>query len=183
MYTNGLNQPLSALIPNTAILLINALVYSLSPKTWSNNDNMNCNIWPSNTSCYCSSSLPSSLLVSESVLLNQLSSSSPYDIISLIFYSYLSCLLLMRYGGLLPSTSLLSWGLATGNSWVRQIYAMISTYALLYLIIVFSVCYALNGFSLVELLNSRRLMYIIAGILTTLALDVCCACYITIRTA
>jgi hypothetical protein len=32
VYTNGLNQLLFALIPNTAMLLINALVYLLSPK-------------------------------------------------------------------------------------------------------------------------------------------------------
>jgi hypothetical protein len=44
VYINGLNQPLLALIPNTAILLINALVYSLSLKMWSNNNNISCNI-------------------------------------------------------------------------------------------------------------------------------------------
>jgi hypothetical protein len=104
VYTNGLNQPLSALIPNTAILLINALVYSLSPKTWSNNDNINCNTWPSNASCYCSSSLPS-LLVSESVSSNQPSSSLSRNTISLIFCNHLSYLPLMQYSGLLPSIS------------------------------------------------------------------------------
>jgi hypothetical protein len=40
VYTNGLNYLLSVLIPNTAILLINALVYLSSPKTWSNNASM-----------------------------------------------------------------------------------------------------------------------------------------------
>jgi hypothetical protein len=50
------------------------------------------------------------------------------------------------------------------------------------LIIVFLVCYVLNSFLLVKLLNSRRLMYIIAGILTILALDICYTRYITIRT-
>jgi hypothetical protein len=60
---------------------------------------------------------------------------------------------------------------------------MISTYALLYLIMVFSVCCALSGFSLVVLPNSRRLMYIMAGIPTTLALEACCARYIIMRTA
>jgi hypothetical protein len=32
VYTNRLNQLLSALIPNTTILLINALIYLLLPK-------------------------------------------------------------------------------------------------------------------------------------------------------
>jgi hypothetical protein len=56
-------------------------------------------------------------------------------------------------------------------------------HTLLYLIIVLSICCALNSFLSFVLLNSRRLMYIIAGMPTTLALDACCARYITICAA
>jgi hypothetical protein len=57
VYTNRSNHPLSALIPNTAMLLINALVYLLSPKTWSSNNSINCSTWPSSASSYSLSSL------------------------------------------------------------------------------------------------------------------------------
>jgi hypothetical protein len=62
-------------------------------------------------------------------------------------------------------------------------YAIISSYTLLYLTIVFPVCWVLSGFLLVVLLSSCRLMYIMAGVPTTLALDACCACYKTMRAA
>src|SRR6476620_7191703 len=62
-------------------------------------------------------------------------------------------------------------------------YAMICNHTSLYFCIVFPVWLALSGFSLVELPNSRRLMYIMAGIPTTLELDTCCARHITISAA
>jgi hypothetical protein len=56
-------------------------------------------------------------------------------------------------------------------------------YTLLYLIIVLPICCALNDFLSFVLLNSRRLIYIMAGMPTTLALDACCACYMTMCAA
>jgi hypothetical protein len=62
-------------------------------------------------------------------------------------------------------------------------YAISSSYTLLYLTIVFPVCWVLSSFLLVVLLSSRQLMYIMAGVLTTLTLDACCACYKTMHAA
>jgi hypothetical protein len=56
-------------------------------------------------------------------------------------------------------------------------------YTALYLSIVLPVCCALNGFSLVPLPTSRRLMYIMAGMPTTLAADAFWARYMTVRAA
>ena len=81
-----------------------------------------------------------------------------------------------------PRSSLLRC-LTTGIPWVRQMNAMMLSHTLLYLSMVLPVCCALNGFSLLLLPTSRRLMYIMAGMPTTLDVDACCARHTTMRAA
>ncbi|KAH4395363.1 hypothetical protein HBH99_129760 [Parastagonospora nodorum] len=85
---------------------------------------------------------------------------------------HLFCWTVMRYGGRLPSSSPSSLlAPTTGNACVRHTYAIIWTHTSLYFSMVLPVWLALNGFSLLVLPSSRRLMYIIAGMPTTFEVD------------
>lgn len=115
VYTIRFNYLLSALIPNTTILLINVLIYLLLPKIQFNNNNINCIIQPSNASSYFLSSLLLLLSLLVVILLNQ-SSSLSYSIILLIFSMHIYCLALIQYSSCLLSTSsLLLLGIIIGS--------------------------------------------------------------------